>query len=31
VRELNIDTKHTSHFTTVAHLGVLTGIDYAEI
>ncbi|MEX3968206.1 hypothetical protein AB4Y42_39490 [Paraburkholderia sp. EG286B] len=31
VRELNIDTKQESHFTTVAHLGVLTGIDYADI
>jgi hypothetical protein len=31
MRELNIDTKHESHFTTVAHLGVLTGIDYADI
>lgn len=31
VSEFDIDTKKTSHFTTVAHLGVLTGIDYAEI
>jgi len=31
VRELDIDTKEESHFTTVAHLGVLTGIDYADI
>jgi hypothetical protein len=31
VRELDIDTKQESHFTTVAHLGVLTGIDYADI
>ncbi|MBB3261860.1 hypothetical protein F4827_006734 [Paraburkholderia bannensis] len=30
VRELNIDTKETSHFTTVAHLGPLTGIDYID-
>ena len=30
VRELNIDTKQESHFTTVAHLGVLTGIDYVD-
>jgi hypothetical protein len=30
VRELDIDTKNESHFTTVAHLGVLTGIDYAS-
>jgi hypothetical protein len=31
VRELDIDTKRESHFTTVAHLGPLTGIDYANI
>lgn len=31
VRELDIDTMHASHFTTVAHLGPLTGIDYADI
>ncbi|ASL46170.1 hypothetical protein bAD24_III02150 [Burkholderia sp. AD24] len=31
VRELDIDTGHEAHFTTVAHLGPLTGIDYAEI
>jgi len=31
VRELNIDTKHESHFTTIAHLGALTGIDYADL
>lgn len=31
VRELDLDTKEESHFTTVAHLGVLTGIDYSEI
>ena len=31
VRELDIDTKDVSHFTTVAHLGPLTGIDYADI
>jgi hypothetical protein len=31
IRELDMDTKHESHFTTVAHLGVLTGIDYADI
>lgn len=30
VRELDLDTKEASHFTTVAHLGVLTGIDYAS-
>jgi hypothetical protein len=30
VRELNIDTKEASHFTTVAHLGPLTGIDYID-
>ncbi|CAE6701963.1 hypothetical protein [Paraburkholderia nemoris] len=30
VRELDIDLKQEAHFTTVAHLGVLTGIDYAE-
>lgn len=29
VRELDIDTKETSHFTSVAHLGPLTGIDFA--
>jgi hypothetical protein len=31
VRELDIDTKDQSHITTVAHLGPLTGIDFAEI
>ncbi|MBB5429811.1 hypothetical protein HDG40_008014 [Paraburkholderia sp. JPY158] len=31
VRELDIDTNDDSHFTTVAHLGVLTGIDYADV
>ena len=31
VRELDIDTKEAAHFTTVAHLGPLTGIDYADI
>ncbi|MBN3763662.1 hypothetical protein [Burkholderia sp. Ac-20365] len=31
VRELDIDTKQESHFTTVAHLGPLTGIDYANV
>ncbi|NML32816.1 YncE family protein [Paraburkholderia antibiotica] len=31
VRELDIDTKREGHFTTVAHLGVLTGIDYADV
>jgi DNA-binding beta-propeller fold protein YncE len=31
VRELDIDTKEKSHFTSVAHLGPLTGIDYADI
>ncbi|WCM22871.1 hypothetical protein NDK50_33380 [Paraburkholderia bryophila] len=31
VRELDLDTGHEAHFTTVAHLGPLTGIDYAEI
>ncbi|MGS0894030.1 YncE family protein [Burkholderia stagnalis] len=30
VRVLDIDTKDESHFTTIAHLGPLTGIDYAE-
>jgi DNA-binding beta-propeller fold protein YncE len=30
VRELDIDTKEEAHFTTVAHLGVLTGIDFAD-
>ncbi|HEX3378317.1 MAG TPA: hypothetical protein VHU21_00755 [Paraburkholderia sp.] len=31
VRELDIDTKRDAHFTTVAHLGPLTGIDYADV
>jgi hypothetical protein len=30
VRELDVDTKQESHFTTVARLGVLTGIDYVD-
>lgn len=31
VRELDIDTMEGAHFTSVAHLGPLTGIDYADI
>jgi DNA-binding beta-propeller fold protein YncE len=31
VRELDIDSKKGLHFTSIAHLGPLTGIDYAEI
>ena len=31
VCELDIDTKDQSHITTIAHLGPLTGIDFAEI